>query len=114
MSLKNENKCLICGHQEDLKACSSCKMASYCSKDCQKKDFSDQHQDFCKLVRKSKQQIVEMTQNMEETYYLMDARLIKYIIIFTRVGTYVQRGSKFCFVVVLVLVADTLIKIPAV
>jgi uncharacterized metal-binding protein len=89
-------------------------MASYCSKDCQKKDFSDQHQDFCKLVRKSKQQIVEMTQNMEETYYLMDARLIKYIIIFTRVGTYVQRGSKFCFVVVLVLVADTLIKIPAV
>jgi hypothetical protein len=30
--------------------------------------------------------------------------------IFTRVGTYVQRGSKFCFVVVL-LGADTLLKI---
>jgi hypothetical protein len=30
------------------------------------------------------------------------------ITVFTRVGTYVQRGSKFCFVV---LVADTLIKI---
>jgi hypothetical protein len=31
--------------------------------------------------------------------------------IFTRVCTYVQRGSKFCFVVlVLVLVADTLIR----
>jgi hypothetical protein len=34
-------------------------------------------------------------------------------IVFTRVGTYVQRGSKFCFVVlvVLVVVADTLIRI---
>jgi hypothetical protein len=36
-------------------------------------------------------------------------------LIFTRVGTYVQRGSKFCFVVVVVLLvvvlADTLIRI---
>jgi hypothetical protein len=38
-----------------------------------------------------------------------------YFIIFTRVGTYVQRGSKFCFVVLVVVlvlvVADTLIRI---
>jgi hypothetical protein len=37
------------------------------------------------------------------------------VCLFTRVGTYVQRGSKFCFVVVvvvlLVLGADTLIRI---
>jgi hypothetical protein len=32
------------------------------------------------------------------------------ILVFTRVGTYVQHGSKFCFVV-LVVVADTLIRI---
>jgi hypothetical protein len=32
--------------------------------------------------------------------------------LFTRVGTYVQRGSKFCFVVVLVvLVAESLVRI---
>jgi hypothetical protein len=30
-------------------------------------------------------------------------------IIFTRVGTYVQRGSKFCFVVVVVLLGVTVI-----
>jgi hypothetical protein len=30
--------------------------------------------------------------------------------LFTRVGTYVQRGSKFCFVVVVFLGADTLLK----
>jgi hypothetical protein len=30
--------------------------------------------------------------------------LLAHNLIFTRVGTYVQRGSKFCFVVVLVLV----------
>jgi hypothetical protein len=34
--------------------------------------------------------------------------------IFTRVGTYVQRGSKFCFVVVdLVLLGETLVRIVA-
>jgi hypothetical protein len=32
-------------------------------------------------------------------------------VLVTRVGTYVQRGSKFCFVVVLLVLADTLIKI---
>jgi hypothetical protein len=31
--------------------------------------------------------------------------------VFTRVGTYVQRGSKFCFVVLVLLGADTLLKI---
>jgi hypothetical protein len=31
--------------------------------------------------------------------------------IFTRVGTYVQRGSKFCFVVLVLVVADTLIRL---
>jgi hypothetical protein len=31
------------------------------------------------------------------------------IVIFTRVGTYVQRGSKFCFVVVLLLLGVTVI-----
>jgi hypothetical protein len=47
-------------------------------------------------------------------YQLYTSRNLYLILIFTRVGTYVQRGSKFCFVVVLLLlVGKSLVKLAS-
>uniref|UniRef100_A0AC34G0E5 MYND-type domain-containing protein n=1 Tax=Panagrolaimus sp. ES5 TaxID=591445 RepID=A0AC34G0E5_9BILA len=48
-----ENKCSCCGKEAELKACSKCFLAKYCSKACQKCDWHEfNHKDVCKYLRK--------------------------------------------------------------
>lgn len=42
-------KCNICEQKLNLKKCSNCKIVSYCSVDCQRKDWND-HKILCKMT----------------------------------------------------------------
>jgi hypothetical protein len=54
--------------KETLKLCSRCKIVSYCSKECQEKDFPD-HKRHCKVLaelRKDKAKVSEIAKNFED------------------------------------------------
>ena len=44
-----EDKCCVCGSQENVRRCGNCKLTSYCSKKCQKEHFSH-HSQYCSII----------------------------------------------------------------
>ena len=52
MNLSNPEKfCTVCNAASDsLKICSACKNATYCSIECQRKDWKDGHKIQCKKL----------------------------------------------------------------
>lgn len=54
--------CMICRAQENLKKCSGCKVIYYCSRECQKKDWSS-HKIICGPELKNKHFVIVDPQN---------------------------------------------------
>jgi hypothetical protein len=52
-SHKGKEKCWTCGKNvsaEELKKCARCKVAKYCDKNCQKKDWTERHKVWCRVM----------------------------------------------------------------
>ena len=51
--VQNYNSCNYCGDNlKSLQKCSACNVTFYCSKECQKKDWTDGHKEECKELTK--------------------------------------------------------------
>ena len=67
-SLKVEEACLGCrqtesGNPLELKTCSRCKVAKYCSVDCQKKNYVE-HKVDCRTIKKLTKQVDELSEDL--------------------------------------------------
>ena len=51
----NESRCCKCGKDdEEMKKCTGCYMVWYCSRECQRLDWSNQHKTNCKLLKQKR------------------------------------------------------------
>ena len=60
LHLFDENRCSCCKEAAAMNLCSACKSARYCSKTCQKKDWTD-HKTICTDLRKVRKQQESLT-----------------------------------------------------
>lgn len=63
--------CFDCGSNDNLKRCSACKYALYCSKECQKNNFETHHKNICCLIP---QNVTRITDNvvLKQQYVVVD------------------------------------------
>jgi len=58
-----EDICANCLESENLKTCTRCRIAKYCSAQCQKEDFPD-HKKACKRIKKLTDKVEELAEEL--------------------------------------------------